>query len=58
MSWANSIVVEPWGSVVAHADVETTILYADLDLARVDAIRQQLPILSARRTDLYEMKEL
>ena len=58
VSWANSIVVEPWGSVVAHADVEATILYADLDLARVDAIRQQLPILSARRTDLYEMKEL
>ena len=44
--------------MVAHADVEATILYADLDLARVDAIRQQLPILSARRTDLYEMKEL
>jgi len=58
VSWANPIVVEPWGSVVAHADVEATILYADLDLACVDAIRQQLPILSASRTDLYEMKEL
>lgn len=58
ISWGNSIVVEPWGSVVAHADAESTILYADIDLDRVEAIRQQLPILSARRTDLYEMKEL
>ncbi len=58
VSWGNSIVVEPWGSVVVHADAEATTLYADLDMARVDAVRQQLPILSARRTDLYEMREL
>ena len=34
-----------------------TILYVDLDLSRIDAIRAQLPIRSARRRDLYEVRE-
>lgn len=29
----------------------------DLDVERLEAIRAQLPILSARRTDLYEVRE-
>ena len=28
----------------------------ELELSRIDAIRRQLPILSARRTDLYEVR--
>ena len=27
-----------------------------LDMERVEAVRQQLPILSARRTDVYELR--
>ena len=57
VSYGNSIVVDPWGSVVCQAGAEETTLYADLDLERIDAVRQQLPILSARRTDLYEVRE-
>ena len=33
---------------------ETAVV--DLDLSRVDAVRQQLPILSARRTDIYDIR--
>ena len=57
VSYGNSIAVDPWGTVLCRADEKETILYADLDLARVKAVRQQLPILSARRTDLYEIRE-
>ena len=32
-------------------------LYAALDIGRLEADRAQLPILSARRTDLYEVRE-
>ena len=53
VAYGNSIAVDPWGSVLCRAGTEETTLYADLDLDRVSAIRQQLPILSARRTDLY-----
>ena len=57
VSYGNSIAVDPWGTVLCRADEKETILYADLDLSRVKAVRQQLPILSARRTDLYEIRE-
>ena len=57
VSYGNSIAVDPWGTVLCRAGGEAVTLYADLDMARVDAVRRQLPILSARRTDLYEVRE-
>jgi predicted amidohydrolase len=57
VAYGNSLAVDPWGSLLTRADGEETILYADLDLSKVDSVRQQLPILSARRTDLYEVSE-
>lgn len=57
VAYGNSIAVDPWGSVLRRAGSGEATLYADLDLRRVDSIRRQLPILSARRTDLYEVRE-
>ena len=57
VAYGNSIAVDPWGTVLCRAGAEETTLYAGLDLTRMDAVRQQLPILSARRTDLYEVRE-
>lgn len=58
VAYGNSIAVDPWGNVLCRADGEETTLLAELDLSRMEAIRRQLPILSARRTDLYEVKEV
>ena len=30
----------------------------ELDMTRIDAVRRQLPILSARRTDVYELRRV
>jgi len=57
VAYGNSIAVGPWGTIICQAGSEESILYADLDLAQLDAVRQQLPILSARRTDLYEVRQ-
>ena len=57
VAYGNSLAVDPWGDVLCRAGAEETVLYADLDLDRLEAIRAQLPILSARRTDLYEVRE-
>lgn len=57
VAYGNSMAVDPWGTVLCRAGAEETTLYADLDLDRIDAVRRQLPILSARRTDLYEVRE-
>ena len=57
VAYGHSIAVDPWGSVLCRAEAGESTLYADLDLSRVDSIRRQLPILSARRADLYEVRE-
>jgi len=54
VAYGNSIAADPWGTVLCRAGAEETTLYADLDLTRVDDIRRQLPILSARRVELYD----
>ncbi|MCI9553809.1 MAG: carbon-nitrogen hydrolase family protein [Oscillibacter sp.] len=57
VAYGNSIAVDPWGAVLCRAGAGEATLYADLDFRQVDAVRRQLPILSARRTDLYEVRE-
>ncbi len=52
-SGGRSMIVDPWGVVVAQApDAETTIV-ADLDLDRLAEIRAQLPSLANRRPEAY-----
>lgn len=58
VAYGNSIAVDPWGTVLNRAGGEDTVLYADLDLSRCDSVRAQLPILSARRTNLYSLTEI
>jgi predicted amidohydrolase len=58
VAWGHSIVCEPWGSVVKQCNEQPQISVTELDMERVEAIRRQLPILSARRGDLYEIREL
>jgi predicted amidohydrolase len=57
VAYGNSIAVDPWGTVLCRAGSEADILYTNLNFDRLDAVRQQLPILSARRTDLYHIGE-
>jgi len=54
-SWGHSMVVDPWGEVLCEGTEKETILYADLDLERIDQIRNELPLLRHRRTDLYQV---
>lgn len=53
-TWGHSIVTNPWGNVVAQMDETEGILTVELDLGRVETVRQQLPLLQHRRTDLYD----
>lgn len=57
VAYGNSIAVDPWGTVLCRAGAEEASLYADLDFSRLEDVRHQLPILKARRTDLYELRE-
>lgn len=53
VSYANSMVVSPWGEVLCRAGEQPAVMVADADLSQVESVRRQLPLLSARRTDLY-----
>ncbi len=58
VAYGNSLVSRSLGNrAVPGRGGGPAILYADLDLTRLEAVRRQLPILSARRTDLYEVRE-
>ena len=48
-----SMIVDPWGEVLARARDEETFIAADLDFARQDEIRDQLPSLANRMPATY-----
>ncbi len=52
-SGGRSLIVDPWGLVLATAPDEETAIVADLDFGNQDAIRERLPVLSHRRGDAY-----
>jgi predicted amidohydrolase len=54
-SGGRSLIVDPWGTVLATAPDDEGYALAELDFARQDAIRAKLPALSHRRTDLVEV---
>ncbi|XP_075450195.1 omega-amidase NIT2 isoform X1 [Ascaphus truei] len=56
VAWGHSTVVNPWGEVIAKANTEETITFTDIDLQYLAEIRQQIPIHSQRRLDLYSVE--
>jgi predicted amidohydrolase len=52
-SYGRSLVVDPWGIVVAQAPDEETVISAELDRERVAELRRALPSLYSRRPDAY-----
>ena len=53
VAYGNSILVDPWGSVLKRAGEGEEVLIGEIDFVRNQEIRQQLPIRSARREQLY-----
>lgn len=52
-SWGHSILVSPWGDVIRQLDEKPGYMINEIDLKYVEDIREQLPLLSARRPALY-----
>jgi predicted amidohydrolase len=53
VSHGRSMVIDPWGVVLAQAPDGEGIAVADLDFARMEEIRERLPALRHRRDDVY-----
>ena len=53
-SWGHSLIVDPWGEIIADGGAEPGIIYADIDLSRVDKARSMIPALKHDRTFTVE----
>lgn len=56
-SWGHSIITDPWGSVISQLGYEEDVLITDIDFEKVESVREQLPLLKQRRTDIYTLSE-
>jgi len=57
-SYGHSLVVDPWGTVVAEVGHGEQVLHAQLDLAQVALARQAIPTGQQRRHDLYQLSRV
>ena len=57
ISWGYSIVTNPWGKVMKQLDEKEGILIEEIDLDREDQIREQLPLLKHRKSEMYHLQE-
>jgi len=53
--YGHSMIVEPWGEIMAEAGEGEEIITAEIDLERVEKVRRQIPLLNLRRHDLYDL---
>jgi predicted amidohydrolase len=58
VSFGRSMIVDPWGVVLAQAADREDVIVADLDLERQGAIRESLPSLANRRPEAYRWPDL
>lgn len=50
----HSLVINPWGEILAEADDTEQILYADIDPSTLSDIRKRIPVFDDRRPGLYQ----
>jgi predicted amidohydrolase len=51
--WGRSMIVNPWGTVLATAPDEETVIHATIDKATLERVRRQVPSLANRMPDRY-----
>jgi len=52
-AYGHSMIVDPWGTVIAQAADAVGIIRADIETDRVTAVRRQIPVLANRRPEAY-----
>lgn len=52
-TYGHSVIIDPWGEVLAERAAAPGVLFAEIDHGKLERIRGQLPSLSHRRADLF-----
>ncbi|WP_165874896.1 carbon-nitrogen hydrolase family protein [Natrarchaeobius oligotrophus] len=53
-TYGRSLVADPWGTVTNKASDGERVITADLDLSRIEEVREKVPTLPQRRPDAYD----
>lgn len=56
--FGRSMIVDPWGIVVACAPDEPGFVLAPIEAGRQDRLRRDMPVLHRRRDDVYQVTEV
>ena len=54
VAWGHSMIVNPWGKIIAQAHENEEILYANITQSSLSSVRNQIPVLTNRRNDIYD----
>ncbi|MBR2706027.1 MAG: carbon-nitrogen hydrolase family protein [Mogibacterium sp.] len=53
--YGHSIITDPWGRVLMQMDEKEGVCITEIDPAYADEVREKLPLIPARRTDVYDL---
>ncbi len=54
-TWGHTVIIDPWGDVLAETAVDCGVICADIDLDKLQSVRTNLPSLEHSRTDLFKI---
>ena len=55
IGYGHSIITDPWGRVLMQMDEKEGSNITEIDLDYIDEVRSKLPLMSARRRDIYSL---
>ncbi|KAK6747314.1 hypothetical protein RB195_000490 [Necator americanus] len=54
-SYGHSMVIDPWGAIVAQCSERVDMCFAEIDTSYVSELRSMQPVFAHRRSDLYTL---
>ncbi len=57
-AYGHTLITDPWGNILSEAGEGEELVESVLDMGFLDKTRRELPLLNARRTDLYQLNAL
>jgi predicted amidohydrolase len=55
-AYGHSLISNPFGEVIVEAGYKEELIIAEIDLNEIAIVREELPLIKNRRTDLYQLK--
>jgi len=56
VAWGHSSVISPWGEVLATTEAEEAVVFAELQLGKVEEMREGIPCWKQKRDDIYKLQ--